>query len=517
MCGCESFFVSPAELFSTPTPTSTQAIDPNVTVVPEITNDPVVPTVPVSDTPALQPSATSTEAPTATPSLEPTPSPTATPSPIPTVPPAPATLNSDPATIDYVVNRACLLPDNYEPADLVKLTDIGIEKKNVASTSAKLRKVAAEALKELLLASNAEGLHLVAVSGYRSFDYQYQIYGNYLFTYGIEHTNRYSAVPGSSEHQTGLAMDVSCAAVGNDLITEFVNTPEGKWLYEHCWEYGFIIRYQKGKVKITGYEYEPWHIRYVGIPLAYYLTTTGITLDEYYGVCDPYDDDYLKTHPLIDTSTPRYHKLYADAKCGQLIPTADGTAWVNPATGYPYLIPALRDSKKNLLRNINNELIYNQPLTNCFGEYYFDENGNLMTKPVYSDAEGNPILNINGEAFFLEPLVDGDGSFIRDENGNIMYRELLTDSLGQVWTDAEGNPFQLLPLRDDNTFLVFSDLGEVIYYTPFTDAAHLGEGGTAEFLIDANGNLRFSAWYYIASEQELTIAVTESGLMPSNE
>lgn len=507
MCGCD-FFVSPSELFVTPS--AAPSVSPTLTVV-SVTpgSDPTdVPATPTQST--VNPDATSTDIPS------PTSVPTATPSPIPTVPPAPATLNRDPSTYDFLVNRAVLLPDGYAPDDLVALSECALDYDSLTDDKHKLRKVAADALTEMFNDAKAQGLTLVAVSGYRSYERQYQIYGNYLLTYTLSHTNRYSAVPGSSEHQTGLAMDISCSTIDNKLIDEFYDTPEGKWVYEHCWEYGFIIRYPKGKTEITGYAYEPWHVRYVGVPLAYYLTTTGLTLDEYYNSCDPYDDAYLNTHPLIDTSTLKYHKLYASAKYGQLIMVSDSEAWVNPSTGYPYLIPALRNAKKNLVKNNKGKYIYSQPITNCFGEYFFDESGNLLMKPVYSDENGNPILNANGEAFFLDPLVEGDGNFVRDYAGNIVYKELLKDSKGQVWTNPDGTPEQLVPLRDDNTYLVYDDQGNLLYYTPYEDYMHYGEGGTADYRIDANGNPQYSAWFYYAQDTENSIAVTESGVTPSN-
>lgn len=507
LCGCD-FFVSPSELFTTPivtepakdTPGAVSKPNPTATDIPVATNT----TAP-----------TSTSEPTASPT--PTVSPTATPSPIPTVQPAPAALNTDINTYDFIVDRAYVLPDGYAPTDLVPLSECALDYDSLTDDKHKLRKVAAEALTEMFNKAKTEELTLVAVSGYRSYERQYQIYGNYLLTYSLSHTNRYSAMPGSSEHQTGLAMDVSCASIGNKLIEEFVDTPEGKWLYEHCWEYGFIIRYPKDKTKITGYAYEPWHVRYVGIPLAYYLTTTGLTLEEYYNVCDPYDDEYLNTHPLIDTSTPKYHSLYASAKYGQLIKFEDGTAWVNKSTGYPYLLPALRDAKKNLVKDSKKKLIYLEPLQNMFGEYYLDKKGNIITKAYFKDTDGNPVFDANGKLVYLKPLVEGDGSFVRDADNNIVYRPLLTDSQGNIWLDSDGLPYQLVPLRDEVTYLCYDSDGTVIYYPPFQDPDHYGEGGQADYLLDENNNLRFSEFYYSEGlPMEENIAILESGVYPSN-
>ena len=92
----------------------------------------------------------------------------------------------------------------------------------------------------------------------------------------------YSARPGHSEHQTGLAIDL------NDVTDNFGNSREGKWVAAHCHEYGFIIRYPKGKQKITGYMYEPWHVRYVGVKLATKIHDSGLTLEEYLGIDSVY-------------------------------------------------------------------------------------------------------------------------------------------------------------------------------------------------------------------------------------
>ena len=90
-------------------------------------------------------------------------------------------------------------------------------------------------------------------------------------------------MPGSSEHQTGLTIDVSAQSVSYRLDQSFGDTKEGKWLAKHCHEYGFIIRYPEGKTHITGYDYEPWHLRYVGVDTAKEITGSGLTLEEYLG------------------------------------------------------------------------------------------------------------------------------------------------------------------------------------------------------------------------------------------
>ena len=110
---------------------------------------------------------------------------------------------------------------------------------------------------------------------------------------GADYTNRYSAKPGYSEHQTGLSIDVSASSIGNRLSESFGSTDEGIWLAAHAHEYGFIIRYPKDKASITGYAYEPWHIRYVGIELATYLYENNLTLEEYYNYTPPVVDENI--------------------------------------------------------------------------------------------------------------------------------------------------------------------------------------------------------------------------------
>ena len=122
------------------------------------------------------------------------------------------------------------------------------------------------------------GHSIPLVSGYRSYSYQAQLYDSYVARDGQAAADRYSARPGHSEHQSGLAMDVG--AIDNN----YGQTPAGQWLNAHCAEYGFILRYPQGKESITGYMYEPWHIRYVGSAAAKAIMANGLTLEEYLGV-----------------------------------------------------------------------------------------------------------------------------------------------------------------------------------------------------------------------------------------
>lgn len=182
------------------------------------------------------------------------------------------------ASVQAVVNKEYGLPEDYKPEDLV-VPNVPFSFSGTLEKSY-LRKEAAEALEKLFDIAKKEGIQLNAVSGFRSYDYQKNLYANNVKRKGQEHTDRFSAKPGHSEHQTGLTMDVSSKSANNELELTFANTKEGKWLKENAYRAGFIIRYPKGKESITGYAYEPWHIRYVG-DIAESIYNKKLTLEEF--------------------------------------------------------------------------------------------------------------------------------------------------------------------------------------------------------------------------------------------
>lgn len=144
---------------------------------------------------------------------------------------------------------------------------------------------AKRALDSMLAAAKKQGFDLVAFSGYRSFEYQTTLYNNYVNRDGVEAADRYSARPGYSEHQTGLAFDIGEKGKEELWLTEeFGETPAGQWLVAHANEFGFILRYPKDKEPITGYMYESWHFRYVGVEIANEIKQREITLEEYLGI-----------------------------------------------------------------------------------------------------------------------------------------------------------------------------------------------------------------------------------------
>ncbi|SDX75134.1 D-alanyl-D-alanine carboxypeptidase family protein [Paenibacillus sp. CF384] len=178
-----------------------------------------------------------------------------------------------------LVNKTRELESTYVPKDLVK-ADVGFSFSG-DNPKQQLRKVAPTALEKLFAGAKEDGIELKAVSGYRSYASQRSIFNNYAKKNGEEEANTFSAHPGQSEHQTGLSMDVSSASVKYDLDKSFGETKEGKWLKEHAADYGFIIRYELGKEHETGYMYEPWHIRYVGVSIAKEIKKQGVTLEAY--------------------------------------------------------------------------------------------------------------------------------------------------------------------------------------------------------------------------------------------
>lgn len=185
-------------------------------------------------------------------------------------------LNEDPTHI--LINKKNAVSREFIPPDLVvpnvSFTFSGFHEKK------QLSRIAATALEELFANAKKEGIELYAISGYRSYQRQEQIFANNVKQKGEVEANKVSARPGESEHQSGLVMDVSAKSAGFSLVESFGETKEGKWLAANAYKYGFIIRYPKGKEHITGYIYEPWHIRYVGKELAEYIYTNDLTLEE---------------------------------------------------------------------------------------------------------------------------------------------------------------------------------------------------------------------------------------------
>ncbi|MCD8511324.1 MAG: M15 family metallopeptidase [Bacillus sp. (in: Bacteria)] len=178
-----------------------------------------------------------------------------------------------------LVNRRRALPPEYVPEDLAEPEVRFTFDEQLPQRL--LREQAAEALEKLFQTAEEQGIYLFAVSGYRSYERQESIFAFNWQTHGEERANQFSARAGHSEHQTGLAMDITSQSAGFQLTQDFGDTEEGKWVAENAAEFGFIIRYLEGKEEITGFAYEPWHLRYVGVEAALEIAEQGITLEEY--------------------------------------------------------------------------------------------------------------------------------------------------------------------------------------------------------------------------------------------
>ena len=170
-----------------------------------------------------------------------------------------------------LVNKQNFLENNYVPENLVRPNIPFLE--DCTEEEMQLQKHAAKALERLVNAAKDENITLIGSSGYRSYQTQVEVYNSYCKK---SYTLQYVASPGSSEHQTGLAIDITNSSRCFDK-----NSKEAKWLADNAYKYGFILRYLEGKTDITGYNYEPWHIRYVGKKVAKEIYNNSETLEEY--------------------------------------------------------------------------------------------------------------------------------------------------------------------------------------------------------------------------------------------
>ena len=177
-----------------------------------------------------------------------------------------------------LVNKDQGLERDYKPDDLTGIKYFASDR---GAEGRYMRVAAADAFHKLVEEAEKNDIIIVMTTAYRSYDFQAGLYNGYVERDGQAAADRYSARPGKSEHQTGLAVDVSSPSVGYQLTLKFADTDEGKWIAEHAHFYGFIIRYPKDKENITGYQYEPWHLRYVGRAAADYIYKNELTLEEF--------------------------------------------------------------------------------------------------------------------------------------------------------------------------------------------------------------------------------------------
>lgn len=179
--------------------------------------------------------------------------------------------NEEASAIDVIVNKYYKLNENYEPSDLVTIDS------KFASNNQRLRKEAADKFEEMAADALASGIKIYAGSTYRSYDYQLDLYNIYVLQDGFAEAETYSARAGYSEHQLGLAVDV----LNGDWQYLSENDDEYTWLIDNAYKYGFILRYPRNKEYVTGYMFEDWHFRYLGVELANKVKLSGLTYDEY--------------------------------------------------------------------------------------------------------------------------------------------------------------------------------------------------------------------------------------------
>ena len=176
-----------------------------------------------------------------------------------------------------IANKTYALPQDFIPTN----PDQPV---NADRSSTCLDKTLMSAWNTMLKDATAKGLNIYIASGYRSYNYQVNVYNRYVKSDGAAVADTYSSRPGNSEHQTGLCFDL------NTIEDIFQYTNEGKWVNDNCYKYGFCIRFPKGKDSATGYQYESWHLRYVGVDLATKLYNNGdwLSLEEYFGITSEY-------------------------------------------------------------------------------------------------------------------------------------------------------------------------------------------------------------------------------------
>ncbi|WP_459847420.1 M15 family metallopeptidase [Fusibacter bizertensis] len=180
---------------------------------------------------------------------------------------------SDAGSIDVICNKYYQLSKSFTPENLVSVTS-GYYVND--GKEYKLAQTALDAFIKMSDAAQKDGLTIKIISGYRTYTYQENLYNKYKANNGQAAADRFSARPGHSEHETGLAIDI------NDVSQSFENTREFVWLQQNAYLYGYILRYPDGKEATTGYMYEPWHYRFLGVDLAKKVFDSGLTYDEYY-------------------------------------------------------------------------------------------------------------------------------------------------------------------------------------------------------------------------------------------
>lgn len=201
--------------------------------------------------------------------------------------PLPTTTSEIEDTIEYdttsndslyrIVNKTHTINSSYVPNDLV---EVSVAKLN----NVQLRSEAASALDNLFMAASQDGVQLYAISGYRDQAFQTTLQKYYIEEFGETEAARIDCIPGASEHQLGLAIDLGELSRNCELDGCFAYSSAYTWLKQHAHEYGFVERYPQGKEEITGIKYSPWNFRYVGIEVANKVFESGLCLEEYFNI-----------------------------------------------------------------------------------------------------------------------------------------------------------------------------------------------------------------------------------------
>ena len=211
---------------------------------------------------------------------------------------------ADSSRTDMLVNKRYYLDSSFEPPTLTDLSN------QCGAAGTQLAKEAADAMENWASGGRAMGLAFYAISAYRPYSSQETLYDNYVLAHGQEQADRESARPGFSEHQTGLTCDVTATG---DESKDFSETSAFIWASANCSDYGWILRYPEGKEDITGYEYESWHYRYLGVDLATAVTKTGMTYDEFWNLyLKPWDSEDNKPSESILSNTDWHNLLKAE-------------------------------------------------------------------------------------------------------------------------------------------------------------------------------------------------------------
>ena len=255
---------------ATPSPEPTEEPAPTPTATPKPTKKPTP-----EPTPTPTPKPTKKPKPTPTPTPEATPTPTPEPTPTPTAEPSSDIDVTSDDSLYRIVNKKHPLPKTYVPENLVK-PDV------YTNETQYLRKEAAGPLEEMFKAAKADGYRLYFISGYRSYAAQQSLWYTYVAQYGEERASHIDAYPGTSEHQTGLSVDIGSGDHTCDLRGCFAQTSAFKWLQEHSWEYGYIERNPEDSEQYTGVQTSPWNFRYVGKEEAEKLYKAQLTMEQYY-------------------------------------------------------------------------------------------------------------------------------------------------------------------------------------------------------------------------------------------